>query len=218
MAREFYRLLSEGRPLPLKQLDQVYMDDKSKIKTEKELFGCIFKKNVVLLGDDDLMSLFFCSACFPQKITVLDVDKRIIKHIQNISKKLDFNIELRNYNALHDLPKNLKQKFDFFYTNPPYGSKNNGMSCKAFIARGIELLKTGGYGAFAIASRNFSNWANKAEIESVKYLKENGCRLIRTIEALQSYNDNPIRSSLHIFKKTKKKKIEKKFIKELELY
>ena len=39
------------------------------------------------------------------EIEVLDIDKRLIEYINEISKKYDLNIKTRVYNALDDTPK-----------------------------------------------------------------------------------------------------------------
>lgn len=189
------------RPSPLKELDQVHMDNPSIVETCRKLSKIIEGKSVLIIGDDDLMGLCFSKFCNPLEVFIVDVDERLINHIKKEKTRLDLNLSIKRYDIREELPGELRGKYDIFYTNPPYGSKNMGESCIAFIFRGIESLKVGGKGVFVIASKNQAEWARKAREKTIGFVKSNGCRLIKEWENLQTYKNNKIESSMFLIEK-----------------
>ncbi len=97
-------------------------------------------KKVVFLVDGDGMSIMFGLFASkeliakPKSITVLGFDQRIINNITNFSKEYQFHdlckVESENYNVIDPVARQSPQKYDFFYINLPYGSKNAGISCE----------------------------------------------------------------------------------------
>ncbi len=208
----------ENRPAALKGLDQVHMGPDSVVRTCNKLGGYIGGKDLLFIGDDDLMSVTMFRLCNPRLATVLDIDKRILGHIEGLARKYNFNIQTKSYDVLGDLPIGLVGSADFFYTNPPYGSKNQGDSCKAFILRGIEGIKIGCHGAFIMGSGNQHGWARKVEERTLRFTAESGCSLIETFAEFQSYHANPIKSSMFLIRKDSEVKPNKKFLEGIVLY
>ena len=93
------------------------------------------------MGDGDHISVLYGIYARPKSITVLDIDPRIVKSIRKIGKKYKVEINSFQYDVLKPLPKKFLKKFNFFSTNPPYGSKNAGQSGIAFISRFIEVCE-----------------------------------------------------------------------------
>lgn len=103
-------------------------------------------KNILCLGDDDLVSialgflvkkLFKNTDYYSTKITVMDIDSRIINYINNIAIEEGLPIECEEVDLREPLDNIFKNKFDCFFTDPPY--TRTGM--KLFISRGIAALK-----------------------------------------------------------------------------
>lgn len=218
MTDSFIQIIHKDRPEPLKELDQVHMVPSSLRATYFKLSDYITDKNIVLIGDDDLMSLVFYNFCKPRNTIVLDIDKRILNHIDKLSKKFGFKVSTIRYNVLNSLPKSVLESSDFFYTNPPFGSKNKGDSCKAFILRGIEACKIGQYGAFVLPLREQNKWAKEVINETLKFVNKNGCTLVEIVRGLHQYENNPIRSSLFIIQKKFKTKPNTSFLEGITLY
>lgn len=217
MIKNFRQKIVKGRPTALKDLDQVHMDLDSSVRTHLYLAEFV-TKDTIFIGDDDLMSLNLAKFYLPNRLVVLDIDRRILKHIEKLAKEYRLKIETLVCNILDNPPKGLLGSFDFFYTNPPYGSKNGGDSCRAFILRGIEFCRVGGHGAFIIAASNTGRWAEIAREKILGFINESGCKLIEELKNFQKYEDNPIESSMFIIKKIKDTKINKDFLKGIELY
>ncbi len=201
--KEYFREINVGRPTPLKKLDQVYMDEKSVMKTCIELGEIVRNKKLLFIGDDDLLSIYLSKFYDPKSTVVIDIDMRIIKHIKMLREKLSLkNLMVVKHDIRDPLPTHISNNFDIFYTNPPYGSKNNGDSCIAFIIRGLESLKLGGQGVFVIASSSEGQWASKVEIKVTEYVRNSGCKLLRKSTTNQTYFDNEITSTMFVAEKT----------------
>lgn len=104
---------------------------------------------VAFVGDHDglgvLLALLSKSGDFPHpaRITILDFDERLLSSFRSLAQqhRLGKMIETRLWNAFDPLPTDLAGSFDAFYTNPPYGSRNDGGSIRLFIGRGMELVR-----------------------------------------------------------------------------
>ncbi|NLK75559.1 MAG: bis-aminopropyl spermidine synthase family protein [Clostridiales bacterium] len=105
-------------------------------------------KRILCLGDDDLVSVALCfllkklfnnTVHHKTKITIMDIDKRIIDYINNIAIKEALPIKCEYVDFRMPLATNFRNQFDCFYTDPPYTLE--GMNL--FLSRGIEALKGG---------------------------------------------------------------------------
>lgn len=103
-------------------------------------------KKILCVGDDDLVSIALgfllkklsvnmknCNTT----IFVMDIDKRFLNYIRNISEEKDLPIKCEYVDFRKPLPKNFKKQYDCFFTDPPYTLQ--GMNL--FLSRGIEALK-----------------------------------------------------------------------------
>lgn len=102
-------------------------------------------KKILCLGDDDLVSIalgfllkkLFNNIHHTTKITVMDIDKRIIDYINDISIRESLPIKCEYVDFRTPLADNFRNQFDCFFTDPPYTLE--GMNL--FLSRGIEALK-----------------------------------------------------------------------------
>ena len=60
------------------------------------------------------------------------------------------------YNCLDAFPPS--NRFDHFYTNPPWGASNNGESVNVFTQRGMEAIGHDGQGMIVIADDEELEW------------------------------------------------------------
>lgn len=109
----------------------------TKIMQDSPLHG----KKIVVLGDDDLVSIALALLCklshTPVHISVMDIDDELIKTIQDLSAK--YSLDLSTYiNDLRDpLPRRLRGSFDIFETDP-YWSLNG---VRTFLLRAREAIR-----------------------------------------------------------------------------
>ena len=103
-------------------------------------------KSILCLGDDDLVSIalaFLLKKLFKNtvhhttKITVLDIDKRILDYINDIAILKNLPIKCEYVDFRIPLGDNFRNQYDCIFTDPPYTLE--GMNL--FLSRGIEALK-----------------------------------------------------------------------------
>lgn len=176
--------IKENRPLPLRKFDQTYMKTGSMIFQAKQFYHYLENKNVVFLGDGDgaeLMYGLLLAKGLVEKVkgvTLLDFDERILNYHRKVYEKnclsSFYQLNLINYNVLNPVPKHLKNTFDMFYINPPYGSKNKGFSCITWLTRCLDLCKDKCYGCIIIPCSDEYQWSIEAMETIQKYLIDNG--------------------------------------------
>lgn len=99
--------------------------------------SCSSGGNIVILGDDDFISLSIASTGLFNKIIVFEIDPKIVKRINDIAEKNNLNVLAIQHDLRKKIPNRYKHKFDVFYTDSPYSV--NGF--KLFVSRGVSLLK-----------------------------------------------------------------------------
>jgi len=117
-----------------------------------EYYGDVSEKNILLIGDDDLLSICLCLTNLPKKVVVVDIDKNLGKFIEKMSKEHGLNIEFIEYDVSQPLPKELIGKFDVFSTEP----LETTSGFLAFLSRGIASLKQYGVGYIGLTVQEVS--------------------------------------------------------------
>ncbi|KMQ32164.1 bis-aminopropyl spermidine synthase family protein [Bacillus cereus] len=107
------------------------------------VFDDMEDKDVIFLGDDELFSVLFALHSKAKRIVVVDIDDRILEHIQEINKEYNLTIETYKCDVLQPLPKELELNFDVFFAS---GLKHFG-GLLAFICSGLTTLKNESEGA-----------------------------------------------------------------------
>lgn len=101
--------------------------------------GDVQNKDIVCIGDDDLLSVVMGLTGLPKSITVIDIDQDILDLIKQNFEELDIKIPLKTltHDLAKPLPQELTRKFDVFMTQPP----DTVLGFTLFVSRGVELLK-----------------------------------------------------------------------------
>jgi S-adenosylmethionine decarboxylase proenzyme len=130
-----------NRPTPEFALDQSHADLSTVIKKTFFLLkkGDIEGRGIIFLGDDDLISLAVGLTNLSKKITVLDIDERVLDFLSESAKELS----LKNFNILHhDLrepcPETIVNNYDVVVMDPPY--TNEGL--RLFLKRAAQVIKS----------------------------------------------------------------------------
>jgi len=144
---EFKRILRK-RPSPNLDFFQGYMLEQDVVARAAlmQFYGDLDGKEIVLIGDDDLLSVALSLTGLPSHVTVLDIDKRLGNFLQTVNKDYGFSIEFVEYNVAEPLPKELRGRFDVFSSEP----LETFSGLKAFIIRGVACLKENGVGYFGL--------------------------------------------------------------------
>ena len=145
---EEFKKIVEKRPSPSLDFFQGYMLEKDVVARAALMhyYGDLEGKEIVLIGDDDLLSVALALTDLPSRITVLDVDRRLGDFLQIVNKDYGFNIEFVEYNVAEPLPQRLRRRFAVFSSEP----LETVSGLKAFIMRGVACLKENGVGYFGL--------------------------------------------------------------------
>lgn len=149
--------------------------------------GALEGKKVIILGDDDLISLAIGSlsqalACrsLTKRLTVIEADQRWMDLIQSTSSAENLGIECIQHDLRDPLPEDLQGQFDTFETDPPYTKE--GMTL--FVSRAIQALKPGG------GRQGFLSFGPKSPAEMLdvqRNLAEMGLAVHEVIPAFNEY-------------------------------
>lgn len=119
--------------------------------------GDLEDRTILLIGDDDLFSLYLGLLGMAQRIYVVDIDERILRFIEEKAGELGLNIETMKFDLGRSLPHRLHHAFDVFVSEPPEGIK--GMT--TFLKRGITSLNEGkgtGYIGMTMVESSLTKW------------------------------------------------------------
>ena len=96
----------------------------------------------------------------PQRVHVLDFDERVVLSIEDFAERfgLSDRVSAELYNVADALPQGHWERFECFYTNPPFGASNNGRSIEAFLKRGVEAVGKDAIGCLVLADDPNSPW------------------------------------------------------------
>lgn len=128
------------RPIPDRRYDQftTTVETTAKRAALLDWFGDIAGKRLLFLGDDDFTSVAAANTRKASRITVLDVDNRILDTIGDVIINENLEIDLENYDARKVLPATYNQKYDVVFTDPPYTPEG----IELFVSRAVKALDT----------------------------------------------------------------------------
>lgn len=184
-ALERFCELTKDRPPPLFEYNQGLID--SRDLALKSAFmshrGDLEGRSILLIGDDDLFSIFLAILGFASTLTVLEIDDRLIRYINEKAARNGLAITARRYDVNAPLPHDLLGACDAFVTEPPEGLK--GMLL--FLERAIGALRTRGAGYFGLTTLESSlqKW-----LAIQKFLMENGMAITDLLRGFSLYPES----------------------------
>ena len=142
----FNALTETHNPADVK-LEQLRITSKDAIRkiAFMEQRGDVRGNDILIVGDDDFISVGLALVGGANSIQVLEIDEKLNNTIRNISEKEGLDIAVREYDVQEPLPDALKGKFDVFVTNPP----DSGKGMQLFVSRCVEGLKGAGSSGYA---------------------------------------------------------------------
>ena len=184
----------QNRPRPLRELDQIYMKSGDMVLQSELVASWADGKRLAFIGDGDAISI--CVAYLkqrgiidygPSKITVFDFDERICNAVERFADKerLD-QLQANLYNCLDAFPD--VASFDCFYTNPPWGASNEGMSVRLFVQRGMEAVAYTGEGMVVIADDKEIDWPQRVLAKTQLFALESGFYIQRMMPRVHQYH------------------------------
>lgn len=177
----------QARPSVDVTMDQTSALPESSIRRALYMYesGALEGKNVILIGDDDLVSLAIAlvgramdrpKLC--ERLVVVELDQRILDHIASVSRTHDFQIECISHDLRHQLPASLLNQFDTAETDPPYTLSGLNL----FLSRGVSALKAG------IGNQVFLSFGSKSPEEMLRVQQSLGNMGLVVNELMGSFN------------------------------
>ena len=187
--------VQNGRPLPDFSLDQSHVDATTLALRAAYLHDTdsIEGRKIAFVGDDDLTSLalgiFMAEfGLEASKITLFDVDKRILKFVSEASVEIGLDIETVECDLRGGIPGDHRGKYDVFFTDPPYTV--DGL--RLFASAGVSMLGSGvGRKAFI----SFSPKSPDRMLEGFSAILEMGLVLQETTPFFNRYVGNQMNAS-----------------------
>lgn len=102
--------------------------------------GDIANQKILLLGDDDLLSIALALTGLPREIVVVEIDPRLCEFIERIAREKHLNIRVLQHDVREKLPADLRAYFDTFVTDPA----ETIQGLLLFVEKGLAMLKPGG--------------------------------------------------------------------------
>jgi predicted methyltransferase len=127
------------RPEPSPQLDQAFATPETALRRALYLLeqGDLEGRDVLFLGDDDFTSVAAGLIGVARGITVIDIDERLIKVIEGVSRDAGLGIECVVHDLRLPLLERLRGRFDVVLTDPPYTVPG----LELFLSRGVDALR-----------------------------------------------------------------------------
>ena len=121
----FFLLLSQygdKRPKPDRNLDQFWAVEETVLRRAIILGNIkeISQKSLLFLGDSDLTSIAFSLFYNAKRVSVVDIDHRVLGFLKDISKNEGFPIELYEHDLRDPLDKARFNNYDIVFFDPPY--------------------------------------------------------------------------------------------------
>ncbi|MCI2416742.1 bis-aminopropyl spermidine synthase family protein [Saccharopolyspora sp. K220] len=135
---ELMRGFITGGPAPVEALDHVTATPETVLRRAEwlrdnyDLHGA----HVLCLGDHDLTSLALSLVVPSASVTVVDVDERILRHIDEVSAERGFAVRTLHADLRFGVPPVLEGWADLVFTDPPYTPEGVGL----FATRAAECL------------------------------------------------------------------------------
>lgn len=138
--------LLEGRPAP----DLTY--DQGAITPEDSLLrtaflderGDLLDRDLLLVGDFDLLSLALAATRRPRRVVVVDIDTRVIDFVNAVAAREGLPLEAHPFDVRHPLPAELQGRFDVFLCDPVETLRG----IELYLSRGASALRGEGSAAY----------------------------------------------------------------------
>lgn len=198
------------RPRPVRAVDQIFMLPGSQLVQALLAIDYLKYRDVVFLGDGDAMGLVVAhlgeKGVFrpPSKIRIFDFDERILAFTRQVIKDLRLPPDLiscHRYNVRDPVPEEFIQAHDVFYTNPPYGSADEGQCGKLFLGRCMEFCKPApSWGMALLPFAHKEDWSRYAMASIQGFLCEHGYVVSEMVREIHQYHleDRPSLRSCNV--------------------
>lgn len=165
-----FERIARARPEPIEQFDQAYVTPSTTLARIAIMAdrGDLAGRRLLVLGDDDLVGLAAAITGLPSKVTVVEVDDRLVNFIAEVNDRENLGVEVIVHDLREPLPQDLVGSFDVFLTDPP----DTVPGLELFIARGLSALAepgNAGYFGMTVIESSLPKWRELQGILVGKY-------------------------------------------------
>lgn len=186
-----------NRPPPLRVFDQIYMKTADMLIQAEHVSKWLHDRSVVFIGDGDALALCIMHlykqgelTVGPKSVHVLDFDERVVNSVHRFAERYELadRVTASLYNVADALPPELVGQFGAFYTNPPFGSSNDGLSVTAFVSRGMLACADNAMGCLVVADCAELPWCDRVLAVTQRCLLEHGFVVAEMIPRMHGYH------------------------------
>nr|PZN04824.1 MAG: putative methyltransferase [Bacillota bacterium] len=147
--------LTVDRPKAIADYDQGYITTPTVMARVALMAerGDLEGKRLLVLGDDDLLSLAAAITKMPREIVVLEIDERLVDYINDRAQKLNLPVKAFKYDFRDSLPDQFVGSFDTFNTDPPETME----ALEVCMTRGLSALSGEGCAGYFGLTRTESS-------------------------------------------------------------
>eukprot|EP01100_Stratorugosa_tubuloviscum_P002949 TRINITY_DN16_c1_g1_i1.p1 TRINITY_DN16_c1_g1~~TRINITY_DN16_c1_g1_i1.p1 ORF type:complete len:444 (+),score=175.93 TRINITY_DN16_c1_g1_i1:54-1385(+) len=134
-----YKKVLENRPPPSQDYNQQFITPENIIARVAFMDerGDVAGKDILVIGDDDMISIALALTRLPRRVVVLEVDTRVNSFVNSIAKEYNLNIEAYNFDVRLAFPNEFKRAFDVFTCDPVETFEG----IKLFLSAGAGALR-----------------------------------------------------------------------------
>jgi hypothetical protein len=156
---EKFQKIAASRPEAIQQFDQGYVTEDSTLYRISYLWnrGDLVGKELLVLGDDDLVSLAAALTRAPKRVVMLDIDERLVDFVRTVARQEGLEVEVLQHDLREPLPQGLLGAFDTFFCDPTESLRG----FLAFAHRGLSALRgpgSAGYLGLTRREASLSKW------------------------------------------------------------
>ncbi len=159
-AQRFFAIC-QNRPPAIQDYDQGYVTEATTLARIAFAWqrGDLEGKELIILGDDDLMSVAAALTGAPKRVLALDIDERLVNFINKVAEQEGLtNLQAVQHDLREPLPEEWLGAFDTFLCDPT----ESFVGFKAFVERGLLCLKgvgSAGYFGLTHVESSLDKWA-----------------------------------------------------------
>jgi len=155
IAEEFFKIV-RSRPRAVREFDQGYVVPEVTLArvAHMDMHGDVRGRRIIILGDDDLVSIALGLTGLPKEIVVVEIDRRLNDFIEKTAREYGFEVEFLHFDLRNPLPHHLAGRFDTFECDPT----ETLPGLKMFVGRGIAAVREGGAGYFGLTRIESDLW------------------------------------------------------------
>lgn len=158
VAAAFHRVAAD-RPEASQEFDQGYVTEETTVARIAALWarGDLAGKDLLVLGDDDLVSVAAALTRLPRRVAMLDADPRITSFVERVAVREGLEIEVFDHDLRQPLPREIEGQFDAFACDPTESLPGFLL----FAGRGVSALRgpgSAGYLGLTHAEASLPKW------------------------------------------------------------